>query len=1662
MNNWIRLLAERITRTYRNTPVGHTARINGLTNEEARELCSLLQDSLSPQWDVMVVGQHTTDELVVSLDLAIERRNNKSQSRLFIVPANLVAEAAASLADTEVHDVTEYLRPIANKLYRQLPSQVQAFVGVVIKRTPASARLDYLCSLPPSPSLEECGREMWRLGLIPDLSPTEDRLSINRITVSTLSDLRRAAGSLHHLVESTGLGDESLKQSLTNVLRETGTANPQAWLRRIAEENLALSFDHWSFPEVDEVNLKSLEVHSFRDPRKNKAYTWSGLTLDEGETLKVSTADKKSKVTVRWSTKPEVPTGEPLYEISLETTDAQPTPLMPLVVQKHKKGRTQSWSFRPSDIEDSAGGTLRVKVTVRSYSKEQEDWISADSDEFLLVSETMDVATVPTFSPVRSLPDFMLERAASTKNTPQITQQVVEEGAVKVELDERQRRKIPLTVVLQEAERKLLEDPNTTPSLSLLLSGNTQWHAEDLKYLKSETQEDVGPDWKSKRRRLFAKISQALDGKGVVAACELLMFKDEILSYCRSYASTLEELLETSDDPTLITKIAALMHLDSIQVQEKAADGEVSTVGILLSPLHPLRLLWHLSHEALIRYWMQQVADPQVKATLPPPKMAEQLDASNFPAFLGAPISACDQSLFYLCDTPLFHWPLYISAREQNPHRIRTLVRSALGLMTPEWVTAGDEAAAQALKGSLATYYELHPYVRSLKLTAVNPGDGGLLVRALSALEEERHEKSATTEDSTESDLNFEVRLYGPLPLHQIGSVFDECTTLRNRGQGLPLKLDRLFRSGTSFLRPHLFWAKRDLQRIEDKNGEPPSESHISFVTDYFRLDPTLVPYKEDRVASVSTYALQTDMVGEFIQAGGHLSWVRTVWLPDSTRLAAHPSDKKYTKELIRLHDVLLKTAARLSGGAEGEWPATQIAVSESKFSLFSRLHEVSDWVVTIDRNMGVEMFDSPALNNEGLAENARRYLIDYSPTQVNSGQQLMISTAWMDEVNELIRETLREMLIAPSDLACEEVLRLLKSISGRLVMRVARQPAVAKEAVSLAVVREVLRGRGDLSNAFLVPVDEHIPLLVSAAKAKGSNTSRRPDMMLVRPRLDKKASLEVDFIEVKYRRHRAMASDPRLWDDILEAASAGEEKLSRVYFPQAPEKELELPLRRRQLKIALSFYVERAVRHGLMEIETAQKIEQWFEQFQREDLTLEVKKRGFIYCPELNFDVEEQIYEGMNLTLIGRESLPRYTSFHISEISMGAPAPITPPNIISADVTSWPQAQPSRHPAEAPLRQHESVDENASEVTFLLQQEAQQEVSVNIGEDTQRKIPVYFKPSIRGNPHALIVGIPGMGKTKAIFNLCRGLARQGINPFVIDFHGDLATDLQSDSGGRPCKVLDAASGLRFNPLEVDAIRRNDERGWIAHYFEVAEILGSIFPTFGELQVGNIRDVLRICYEQRGFKISPSNTPAPSFSDFWRQLQSRAKSERELKKIATRLESIFQLELFRENQQETFSLDELLSQVTVLDLHRLELEENQRIAASFFLQLIYRDMFSRPIAKRLRTAVVFDEAHRVARLRLIPKMMQECRKYGIMFIVSSQRIEDFDQGVLDSARNHLYLCLNNPDARRLAAYISGGTTRSDLVDKLQTLPKFHALFRSEEYQPFVNVRLVKP
>ncbi len=128
--------------------------------------------------------------------------------------------------------------------------------------------------------------------------------------------------------------------------------------------------------------------------------------------------------------------------------------------------------------------------------------------------------------------------------------------------------------------------------------------------------------------------------------------------------------------------------------------------------------------------------------------------------------------------------------------------------------------------------------------------------------------------------------------------------------------------------------------------------------------------------------------------------------------------------------------------------------------------------------------------------------------------------------------------------------------------------------------------------------------------------------------------------------------------------------------------------------------------------------------------------------------------------------------------------------------------------------------------------------------------------------------------------------------------------------------------------------------------------------------------------------------PEPPFSRFVEILRSDPKPDRGLKTLLSRLEELEDYGFFQSNDRQE-SLWESEHPV-VLRIHSTQNEkfaEGVRIVGFYGL---YKDMFRRGIQDRITHSLIFDEAHRAARLQLIPTMAKECRKYGISLVLASQ------------------------------------------------------------------------
>ena len=116
-------------------------------------------------------------------------------------------------------------------------------------------------------------------------------------------------------------------------------------------------------------------------------------------------------------------------------------------------------------------------------------------------------------------------------------------------------------------------------------------------------------------------------------------------------------------------------------------------------------------------------------------------------------------------------------------------------------------------------------------------------------------------------------------------------------------------------------------------------------------------------------------------------------------------------------------------------------------------------------------------------------------------------------------------------------------------------------------------------------------------------------------------------------------------------------------------------------------------------------------------------------------------------------------------------------------------------------------------------------------------------------------------------------------------------------------------------------------------------------------------------------------------------------------------------------------------------------------------------MFRRGTQDRITHAVIFDEAHRAARLKLIPTMAKECRKYGLSFVVASQEAKDFDSSLFTAVDNYLALRVSEPDAKLMAKIFAPSDKLTLYTDRIKQMAKFKAWFYSEGMRTPVPVAL---
>jgi DNA polymerase III delta prime subunit len=638
-------------------------------------------------------------------------------------------------------------------------------------------------------------------------------------------------------------------------------------------------------------------------------------------------------------------------------------------------------------------------------------------------------------------------------------------------------------------------------------------------------------------------------------------------------------------------------------------------------------------------------------------------------------------------------------------------------------------------------------------------------------------------------------------------------------------------------------------------------------------------------------------------------------------------------------------------------------------------------------------------------------------------------------------------------------LLEHLKALSGRLAIRLTGEKAPTAELIALALSHancgQDLASSDcwlSLKAGFIIPVDDVrdlLPPLALKERDEDENESR-PDLIYVST--PPRKGLLFQFIEVKYRRHLRTARSLQGLQDIGEQVESLRKRWDEWYCDENICSSFRA-IRRGQLASVLRFYAYKAQRHYLPKDQydtVTSEIDRMIEKGGDYSFAgMQQADRGWVFCPEYAGRSPLEISLpgwSTRIFLFGPARLPDFDSGRESMEGLPERAEPRTTGDSAPQRLEAVEPEPGLEPVErAPVVQEYSPPEETPTLRENTGDAVGGPPAHCLGTDVLTGAEVRWQLTVNGNPHLLVAGLPGMGKTTCLLNLCKQMVVAGIRPIVFSYHQDIDAKLQ--------RLVDSVRfidfrGWGFNPLQV--MDRDARMSYLDVAGALRDIFIAIFPELGDIQGERISRAIKDSFTEEGWddpNAVLANLQEPAFKRFVQILRDDPKPDKGLRALLARLEELADYGFFDLGE----SLESLWAceQPIVIRIHTTQNDNLQKAFASLVFYGLYKEMFRRGIQDRITHAVVFDEAHRAAGLKLIPTMAKECRKYGISLVVASQEAKDFNISLFSAIANYLVLRLTEADAKALIRNVASSQQERVLIDKIKQMDRFKALYFCE-------------
>jgi len=1217
----------------RSRVAGHCMRVSDLDAELMIRLCARLRAEL-PNTTVVVLTDGKVKipaEFGVSSTKLVELRNPHSDGAqrpplLVFVPSEVRASAEDSfgVATFEEVSVTGLYEALIQRLLGEIPPALRGSVQESLRRlrdierpwsfADALSTVRFLLTAKVNGNdAEAIGASLYEVGLVPDFEwlaqpeKAPPRLVRNRECVQKLT---WSARSERGRVGELGLSKRAFKNLLGNFLVEAGTDEPRQWARRIVVDRSLwpLAFNRWEF-EDGGVQPDSIFIGEVQTdlPSVADEETKEPLAQLVGQHILPVSSLKKFNVTFRTEPHPSKVQGLAKFVAQVISKEHGPIGLARSKAVWKTAADKATISFSALGKIDWEEGWHFVRIFAQTESGDLIPLVDSNGDAVAWSADAEAALPRPNESDLfYVLPDTEVEIEPAQRAVPrepsalhalfraQFTAILDDRdpasvvfghaawadktkgnisGAdmLEVKLGREGSVHVPVSRALKSIEQKILAAPEGP--ISWRIPVNLGAAGTSTGEVNGWPQCPAGERFLEARTRYFEAVrgsTSELVTQGIDAGAHAELASDYAEAYLELLAdlSRRAEATGKSDSQHAFADLRKVLALDSVLLAIVDHRGRRRD-AVLVAPTHPLRALWFATWAKLGARWVAAAKTAPHEYVVPTREaLLRLLSPTSFPPVLpteaGRVLTAVDSI------NPF--WTLFAPSNEEDPRGLVGEVCSALGV--PEPAIGGALIDGAYLASRVRRYLVQHPYVRTLTINAFNPGRAGVLGDMLLELQKE----------SAFADLRYDLRLFVPDP--DASGVGEELAALLTKdGGNAAREADAFSIPARTHLYPKLRFAvraTRDFRTSPDTHA-----AHLSLLFDVFPAEEVGVRKADPRHATAFVHGLVQEFSTEYHEDEQTVAWRR---LPRHG-VAQPIEDAEELSDLLgSLAAAMSSATATVATGQSGVdlRPVVSLALGPEDRALLHQVHEVSDWVFTLDRNLGIEFFD------HGGHATRPDYLIDHSPDMASTlGHRLVITSRSVAELEALLRPVLEQYGLQAEGRHAVVLLDQLRSLSGRLALKLISSPTQRAEALGLALSRLYLEHQGVFENQIVVPLDAHLDLyrvLKQHADELGDEVSfKRTDLGLFDLDITRRI-ITCRLVEVKcYSGVGDLAAYNALKSSIAEQIGQSEQVLARHFDPhRTPQDRPDRAFKTRELAMLLEFYLERAERYGAISREAA------------------------------------------------------------------------------------------------------------------------------------------------------------------------------------------------------------------------------------------------------------------------------------------------------------------------------------------------------------------------------------------------------------------------------------------------------------------------------------------